>query len=87
MSHLLHELMFTIKVFLICWLVTHLEPLQKKIDLILNKIENDYLYILIDVLTCFKCLSFWSILILTQNIWTAIFYSLIANLYVAFESK
>ena len=79
--------MVTLKVFLICWLVTHFEPLQRKIDLILNKIENDYLYILIDVLTCFKCLSFWSILIFTQNIYIAIFASLTANLYVAIESK
>ena len=66
------------KVFLITWFIAHFEPLQERIQrlYLIKRLE-----MLIDILTCFKCLSFWSVLIVTWNVYYAIFASLTAYLY------
>jgi hypothetical protein len=66
------------KVFLVAWLITHFEPLQERIErlYLIKRLE-----MLVDILTCFKCLSFWSVLIVTWDVYFAIFASLTAYLY------
>jgi hypothetical protein len=67
-----------LKVFLIAWFVTHFEPIRDRLErlYLIKRLEK-----VIDIVTCFKCLSFWSILIVTWNVYYAIFASLIAYLY------
>ena len=71
-------MILALKVFLITWFITHFEPLQERIErlYLIKRLEK-----LIDILTCFKCLSFWSVLIVTWNVYYAIFASLTAYLY------
>ena len=73
-----------LKVFLIAWFITHFEPLQERIVrlYLIKRLE-----LLVDVLTCFKCLSFWSVLIITWNVYYAIFASLIAYLYDSISER
>ena len=72
------------KVFLIAWFITHFEPLQERIQrlYLIKRLE-----LLVDVLTCFKCLSFWSVLIVTWNVYYAIFASLTAYLYDSISKR
>lgn len=72
------------KVFLIAWFITHFEPLQERIErlYLIKRLE-----LLVDVLTCFECLSFWSVLIITWNVYYAIFASLIAYLYDSISER
>ena len=67
-----------LKVFLITWFITHFEPIRDRLErlYLIKRLEK-----LIDILTCFKCLSFWSVLIITWNVYYAIFASLTAYLY------
>ena len=67
-----------LKVFLITWFVTHFEPIRDRLErlYLIKRLEK-----VIDIVTCFKCLSFWSVLIVTWNIYYAIFASLTAYLY------
>jgi hypothetical protein len=71
-------MILALKVFLIAWLITHFEPLQERIQrlYLIKRLE-----LVIDIVTCFKCLSFWSVLIVTWNVYYAIFASLTAYLY------
>lgn len=66
------------KLLLIAWFVTHFEPVQELLQklYLINRIEK-----LVDVITCFKCLSFWLVLIGTWDVFLAIVASLIAHLY------
>jgi hypothetical protein len=65
-------------VFLIAWFITHFEPIRDRLErlYLIKRLEK-----VIDIVTCFKCLSFWSVLIVTWNVYYAIFASLIAYLY------
>jgi hypothetical protein len=67
-----------LKVFLIAWFIRHFEPIRDRLErlYLIKRLEK-----VIDIVTCFKCLSFWSVLIVTWNIYYAIFASLIAYLY------
>ena len=67
-----------LKVFLIAWFITHFEPIRDRLErlYLIKRLEK-----VIDIVTCFKCLSFWSVLIVTWNVYYAIFVSLIAYLY------
>jgi len=67
-----------LKVFLIAWFITHFEAIRDRLER-LYSIKR--LEMLVDIVTCFKCLSFWSVLIITWNVYYAIFASLIAYLY------
>ena len=71
-----------IKGLLLGWFLASFEPLQEVIRLINNKIPDQYwivMYIKI-ALTCQKCLTFWSTLIITQNLYMAIGSSIIVVL-------
>lgn len=68
-----------IKGLLLGWFLSNFEPLQEIIRLINNKISDKYwlvMYLKIAA-TCQKCLTFWSTLIITQNIYYAITSSII----------
>ena len=67
-----------LKVFLITWFITHFEPIRDRLErlYLIKRLEK-----VLDIVTCFKCLSFWSVLIVTWNVYYAIFASLIAYLY------
>lgn len=78
--------MIFIKIYLIVWLWCSFEPLSELIDNLWNKLPSnvtkwrlvDYLYIGIG---CSRCLCFWVTLILTGNIFMAIFLSMIADIH------
>jgi hypothetical protein len=78
-----------IKIFLITWLITSFEPLQDVLTNLFDKIYQrtnknplkriyDSLY---TILTCQKCLSFWTTLIITQNIFMACGVSFVAFIF------
>jgi hypothetical protein len=71
-------MILSIKIFLIAWFITHFEPIRDRLErlYLIKRLEK-----VIDIVTCFKCLSFWSVLIVTWNIYYAIFASLTAYLY------
>ena len=57
-----------IKIWFICWFLTHFEPL----DMILEGMPNKLLYNIIKLLlTCLMCSTFWLTLIVTQSLWIA----------------
>lgn len=68
------------KIYLATWFITNFEPLQNKIIDIISILKikkiNKHLHRLIelfyDVISCHKCLSLWTTLIITQSIWLAI---------------
>lgn len=75
-----------IQIYLAVWLFTNFEPLTDLIDNLWDKLPPnitryravDYLYILIG---CSRCLSLWVTLLLTGNIFMAIFLSMVADLH------
>ena len=74
---------------LLGWFLSSFEPLQEIIRLMNNKISDRYwivMYFKI-ALTCQKCLTFWSTLIITQNIYTAIASSLIVVIVDYYKRK
>ena len=71
-------MILAVKVWLVAWLVTHNDYIQSAIDNLLfmsSRISTD---LLLEVFGCWKCLSFWSVLIFTQDIFLALFFSLLA---------
>lgn len=78
--------MIYIQIYLIIWFLTNFEPLTDLIDYLWDKLPSnitrykaiDYLYILIG---CSRCLSLWVTLLLTGNIFIAIFLSMIADIH------
>lgn len=71
-----------IKGLLLGWFLASFEPLQEVLRLIKNKIPDEYwvvMYIKI-ALSCQKCLTFWSTLIITHNLYAAIASSIIVVL-------
>jgi hypothetical protein len=77
--------MIYIQIYLLVWFWCSFEPLTDLIDYLWHKLPQnitkyklvDYLYIL---LSCQKCLTFWTTIILTGNIFGAIFLSMIADI-------
>ena len=68
------------------WFITHFEPLQEFLTnylsiLQIKKVNKSLFYILnliYNIISCHKCLVFWSTLLITFNIWFAIYLSLMA---------
>lgn len=75
-----------LQIFLITWLFTHHDKISEVLDKAyiwtLSKIKNKVIRFILEniheVLTCHKCLSFWTTLIITQNIFAAILISFAA---------
>lgn len=70
------------KIFMVCWFIleqTYILNFLKDIQFKTKKyIISVYLF---EILLCLKCLTFWSILIITQNIWYSLLFSFIASIY------
>lgn len=83
------ELMLGIKIFLGCWFLLNFDPLKKPIEnFFLKTLDRmpeggrkrllDGLFI---ITMCFKCLTFWTLLIFTLNPFLAIIGSMLAQAY------
>ena len=74
-----------IQIYLLVWFWCSFEPLTDLIDYLWDKLPSnitrykvvDYLYIL---LGCQKCLNFWVTLLITGNIFIAIFLAMLADI-------
>jgi hypothetical protein len=80
--------MILLKIFLITWFITHFELIQDTLlsvfDRLCQSTDNNILKRIYDslytILSCHKCLSFWTTLIVTQDIFMACGVSFIAYL-------
>ena len=74
-----------IQIYLLVWFWCSFEPLTDLIDYLWDKLPSnitrykvvDYLYIL---LGCTKCLTLWVTLLITGNIFIAIFLAMLADI-------
>jgi hypothetical protein len=67
-----------IKIILVSWFLTENDYIQEKFERIY---DLKYLELIGDIITCFKCLTFWLTLICTLDIFLSIFMALIASIY------
>ena len=79
---ILEVILILIKIFLITWFITNDDIIQDKINDLFEKINSkkliiDYIHIIVG---CHKCLSLWTTLIITQNVWYALTVSFISYL-------
>lgn len=85
----------TIKVFLVCWFLTHFEPLTEQIERWSFKIRDhfnseikqllwDKFY---DIISCWKCMSLWLVFSFTLDPFYAIGASLTAWVLEKITSK
>lgn len=70
-----------IKTFLAAWFITNFEPITEHTKGLYAKYYNSYLRIGFEILTCFKCLSFWLILVTTFDPFYAVAGSFLATIY------
>lgn len=54
-----------VSIWLVSWFITRFEPLQMVLELLPNKLIPNLIKLIV---TCLKCVSFWSTLLVTQNI-------------------
>lgn len=57
-----------ISIWLLSWVITRFEPLQMILETLPNKLITNVIKLL---LSCLKCVSFWTTLIWTGNIFLA----------------
>lgn len=67
-------------IFLCAWFVTNFEPLTRTLHIGLMKLPLRFRG-LFEPLFCFKCLTLWSILLITQDVVPALLFSFIASWY------
>lgn len=72
------EIITLIKYFLLSWFIVRFEPIQWMIELLPNNLIK---YLIITMTTCMKCVNFWLVLILTQDLLSALSMSFIGMLY------
>lgn len=73
-------MILTLKIWMVCWMFVNFEPVQMRLEQwFIRKIESmdegrkkKLFDALFEVSGCIKCLSFWSVLILTLNPFYAI---------------
>jgi hypothetical protein len=70
-----------IKVFLSAWFITNFEPITEHTRELYAKYFNTPYEIGFQILTCFKCLSFWLVLAFTFDPFYAVGASFLASLY------
>jgi hypothetical protein len=70
-----------ISTFLAAWFITNFEPITQHTEGLYSKYFNSPIRIGFEILTCFKCLSFWLVLIITWNPLYALGASFIASTY------
>ena len=57
-----------IKIFLLSWMITRFQPIQMLMEILPDKLIYNLIKLL---LTCLMCVSFWSSLLITGNIFVA----------------
>jgi hypothetical protein len=88
-------MILTIKIYLIVWFITNFELLTDQIDNLFSYLQtkktNKYITIILNnlytVLSCQKCLSFWSVLIITLNPYYALSAAIIAQIHTKINNK
>ena len=76
-----------IKLFLCSWFITHFEPIKEHLDNLYQKYWGTWIGVGFDILTCFKCLSFWLIFLFTLDPFYAMAGSFLANIYTDVVEK
>lgn len=81
-------MILALKIFLINWFLLENNYTYKMLNDINFKFkENKYISFLFnEIILCLKCLTFWSILLITLNIWYALGFSFIACLYLRIKN-
>ena len=76
-----------IQIFLIVWIYTQqkwiLKPVDQKLDKIASKVggfPERVIRLFQEAIDCHKCLSFWTILIATQNLFLALGFAWLAHI-------
>ena len=57
-----------IKVFLLSWFITRFEPLQMITDTLPDKLVYNLIKLMVG---CLKCVTFWTTIIMTQDVFIA----------------
>jgi hypothetical protein len=78
-----------LKIFLVTWILTNHDKISELVDTayikIKSKFSKKFLLIILnnlhEVLTCHKCLSFFTTLFITQDIFAAILVSFVASIF------
>jgi hypothetical protein len=70
-----------IKVFLSAWFITNFEPITKHTHELYARYFNTPYEIGFQILTCFKCLSFWLVLAFAFDPFYAVGASFLASFY------
>lgn len=74
--------MIYLNIYLACWFFTSFEPIQDIIDAFFSTLKEGYFTnILWLLLGCQYCLTLWTALIITHNIWIALGLSAIAQIH------
>ncbi len=80
-----------LNIFILSWLITHFSPLKMLVETIPYKKLNPVVSILMSVtilqIYCMMCCSFWTGLIMTGDIFTSAWASLIGYLWGHIENK
>ena len=79
----MEALIYILKAFLLGWFIAHFEPIQEVLKPIRKRINDKYfvLWYFKNALACHKCLSFWTGLAISGNIYIAIAASLMAFIF------
>lgn len=79
-------------ILLSVWFFTENDYIQGILDLLRDGVNLEHklgklLHIIFDILTCFKCLTFWSFLFITLNPLLALTASFTASIYQKINNK
>lgn len=79
------------QIVILSWLLTHFSPIKMVIDTIPYRKLNPVISILISTITlpfmCMMCMSFWTGLIMTHDIYLAALSSFIGWIWTKIENK
>jgi hypothetical protein len=75
-------ILLLIKIFLLSWFITHNDYIQTNLLLFVKHNKNIITLILLDILSCCMCLSFWITFIITFNFWIACLVSFISFILI-----
>jgi hypothetical protein len=70
-----------IRLFLSAWFITNFEPIKDHLKTLYARFFGTWLQVGFEILTCFKCLSFWLVFIGTFDPFYAIAAAFVATIY------
>jgi hypothetical protein len=74
------DILTSVKLLALGWLVAHFEPLHWIIDAIFVKMKSKLAQYIHASFGCWKCMAFWTTLALSGNIYMAAFNAMVAYL-------